>query len=85
MVPTQGRIVTAKGGRAVSNGCDTAPAVITRVWSQRENGAWLVNVTLFPDATDPRTVTSVYLYETEADIPEGLHQSTTSLYWPARV
>lgn len=85
MEPTQGRIVTAVGGRAVSNGCSTAPALITRVWEKNEDGTWTVNATLFPDATDPRTVTSVYLYDTEADIPADLHPQVTSLHWPARV
>ena len=85
--PSQGRIVTARGGRAVSNGCETAPALITRVFGQNENGSWTVNATLFPDATDPRTVTSVYLYEDEDALPADLADNprVTALHWPARV
>lgn len=86
--PSPARTVLAVGAAARSNGTDIAPAVITRVWSQREDGVWLVNATLLPDATSLITwVTSVYLYasEEQARAANGDNDAMTSLYWPARV
>lgn len=87
MTPTIGRIVTAVGLLARSNGTDECPAMITRVWSQREDGAWLVNATLFRDAASENYATSVYLFfDGEAArtvLAENEH--ATALHWPARV
>lgn len=84
--PSMCRIVAAVGGVAISNGGDQAPAIITHVWSEdKTKGAWLVNLTVFPDASNqPRTATSVYLYPDEEKARDSLGQyvSTTAAYWP---
>ena len=87
MEPSVGRMVTAVGAAALSNGAVDAPAVITRVWSQREDGAWLVNATVFPDATTLiRVVTSVYLFDdADAAVSACDNDATTALHWPERV
>lgn len=83
--PSPCRMVLAVGGKAKGNGCDVAPALITRVWSQREDGSWLVNATLFPDASPSAVVTSVYLFEDEPTARDSLaYAESTALYWPAR-
>ena len=84
--PSPARIVLAVGGKAKANGGDVAPAVITRVWSKREDGSWLVNATLLPDASAPAVATSVYLFEDEQAARDSLqHETATALYWPPRV
>lgn len=87
-VPTKGRVVIAEGLRARSNGDDSAPAMITRVWSRRDaDKAWLVNVTIFVDAAGPNIATSVYLYESADAARNALAENphATVLYWPERV
>jgi hypothetical protein len=85
--PTVGRIVLAVGFKAQANGTDVAPAIITRVWSQRDDGAWCVNAKLFRDASSCEDVTSAYLFDDEeaARSNNESHETTTSLHWPARV
>ena len=81
--PTVGRSVLVTGGAAVFNGADVAPAVITRVWSDD-----LVNVTVFPDASQGVCAcTSVRLFRDETaargardSAPEG--STTAYAYWP---
>lgn len=82
-----GRVVIAVGFKARSNGADVAPAMITRVWSQREDGAWLVNAKIFRDNGSEQDVTSVYLFDDEATARGNneSHETMTSLHWPARV
>lgn len=83
--PTQGRWVIAVGGKAVSNGTDTAPAVITRVWSEQEDRS-LVNATVQPDCAEQRFASSAYLFENEEAARASLtHPEQTALYWPPRV
>lgn len=83
--PSPARIVLAVGAKAQSNGTDTAPAIITRVWSEKDD-VWLVNATVLPDATDPVVATSVYLYADEEAARGSLqNEYTTALYWPPRV
>jgi hypothetical protein len=87
MEPSVGRIVTAVGAAALSNGAVDAPAVITRVFSQREDGSWCVNATVFPDATTLiRNVTSVALFD-DAEVAMAAcgNDSMTALHWPTRV
>lgn len=87
-VPSPGRIVTAVGMAARSNGVDTAPALITRIWSQRESdGAWMVNATIFRDNASPNYVTSAYLVYDEpgARALIGDNETMTALHWPVRV
>ena len=87
MKASQGRIVLAVGLAAVSNGTDVAPAVITRVWSDNEEaGTSMVNATVFPDnSTLIRTVSSVTLYADEETARASVSESSTALFWPARV
>lgn len=83
--PTMARTVIAVGGVATANGADQAPATITRVWSEdKTKGCWLVNLTVFPDASNqPRAATSVYLYPNEEQARGSLtHASSTAAYWP---
>lgn len=83
--PSLGRVVLAVGGKAVANGTDTAPATITRVWSEKD-GVHLVNATVQPDCAEQRFASSAYLYETEEAARATLsHPEMTALYWPPRV
>lgn len=75
--PTIGRIVHVVGPSAASNGADAAPAVITRVWSDRT-----VNVTLFPDAAVPAVASSVPLFEDEEDARAML--PSYAAFWPSK-
>lgn len=91
MQPTQGRIVIVSGTSVRSNGCDTAPAIVTRAWGQREDGAWVINATVLPDAGTPKALTSVALYAGAAEVeaardalPEHTRESVTLAYWPSR-
>lgn len=81
-----GCVVLAVGGKAASNGGDTCPAVITRVW-QENGGAWLTNARLLPDASNESpAVTSVYLFDDEQAARDSLkHEAMIALYWPPRV
>jgi hypothetical protein len=81
--PSVGRIIHVIGGPAHSNGAETAPAVITRVWSQHPAGGWVVNATVFPDASLPLFATSVRLRDTEEEA-RG-HLPSAAAYWPPRV
>lgn len=85
--PSLGRVVLAVGGKACANGSDTAPAVITRVWSpDEERQRWCVNVTVLPDCADPIQAPSSYLYADEESARASLsHESMTALFWPPRV
>lgn len=84
--PSIGRIVTAVGFLARSNGTDVAPAMITRTWGQHEDGTWTVNVTIFRDNAAENYATSVRLFDTEDEARASLqHETGTALHWPARV
>jgi hypothetical protein len=45
---------------AVSNGSDTHPGIVTRVWSET-----CANLTVFPDAASPVLMSSMTVYGTE--------------------
>jgi len=84
--PSPGRVVLAVGGKAKANGADVAPALITRVWGEREDGGWTVNMTVFPDCAEPRHAPSSVLYADETVAREKLsHDEMTAAYWPPRV
>lgn len=90
MKPSIGRIVIARGEAALGNSADEAPAMITRVWGQREDGAWTVNATVFPDGAisgaATRGVSSVGLYADEVAAKDAASlPGNTVLYWPPRV
>lgn len=87
--PSVGRMVIAVGFKARSNGTDVAPAIITRVWSQRDDDAWCVNVKLLLDAGGIEDATSAYLFADEpaarASIDGKGREYMTALHWPERV
>ena len=82
--PTLGRTVTVYG--LSSNGALEHPAVITRVWSDRDTagGPVAVNLTIFPDFADPVYRSSVMLYETDQEARASCHgiQGAIAAYWP---
>lgn len=92
MQPSQGRIVIVSGDAVRSNGCDTAPAVVTRTWGRNNDGSYTINALAFPDATMPVAVTSVRLYADETAVArarealaEHARESITIAHWPSRV
>lgn len=68
MKPSLGRVIITKGV-VNSTGTDEAPAIITRVWSDKEpaEAVVLVNATVFPDLASPRPQGSIQLFETRAE------------------
>lgn len=67
-----------------SNGAQLAPAVITRVWGiddTRSGDGQCANVTAFPDAADPISLTSVLIFDT----PEEAGEASMRGWWPPRV
>lgn len=73
-------MVMTVGAAARSNGADVAPAVITRAFSDT-----LVNAIVFRDAGGVQAVTSIRLFETEAEARGSLeYDSMTAGYWPPR-
>lgn len=87
--PSVGRVVIAVGFKARSNNADVAPAIITHVFSQRDDGAWCVNAKLLLDAGGVENVTSAYLFTDESVARESIagegREYMTALHWPARV
>lgn len=69
--------VIVVGRPAESNGADAAAGVVTRVWHEREDGSWLVNLTVFPDNNAPVSATSIPLYPT-ADAARAQLPSTAA-------
>jgi len=80
MIPSLGRIVLVPCDPQVNNGATIAPAVITRVWSDK-----MINVRVFGDnRNDTPALTSVELVEelpTYNPTGEGMHVWA----WPPRV
>lgn len=85
--PSVAQTVLAVGAFARSNGTDVAPAIITRVWGEREDGNWTLNVKVLPDAGGVNNATSVTLYADEESAREAIgdNQHATACFWPARV
>lgn len=82
--PSVGRIVifpaTALGGEN-NNGGESAPAVITRVWSDN-----MVNVRVLLDGNDTPWKTSVNLFQTPEEYAEARDAGRPfGCYWPPRV
>jgi hypothetical protein len=84
MKASLGRIVLVTGKYVTANGADTAPGIVTRVWSDD-----LVNVSAFPDiAGEVRRCTSIKIHP-DADaamawVAEDPNRSVAA-YWPPRV
>ena len=72
--PSLGRIVLFRSH--VSNGNSEHPALITRVWSDT-----CVNLTVFPDNSEPKLFTSVVLNEDT----DAAHAGQQAWRWPPRV
>lgn len=85
--PSIGRIITVVGQGARSNGTDVAPAVITRVWGERPDGAWTLNVRVFPDAGIGQNLTSILLWPDEDTARQAIEgkDSMSAAHWPTRV
>ena len=81
MQPTIGRVVIAQTNANFNNGANVAPAVITRVWGERPEGGWTINVKVLRDALSEEWKTSVVLFDTEEQAREyGLG----GCFWPPR-
>jgi hypothetical protein len=81
--PSVGRIVHAVLASPY-NGSDIAPAMVTRVWEQREDGSWSVNLTAFPDYSQHfLLMSSTRLFDTEEQARE--HLPSFAAFWPPRV
>ena len=65
-MPYIGQIVLAPADPNVNNGADTAPAVITRVWSEQ-----VVNLRILLDGAGVLWKTSSSLRESLEDVPVG--------------
>lgn len=80
--PSIGRIVIAPAEPIGNNGATEAPAIITRVFGQRHDGGWTVNVRQFLDGHGGEWKTSLALYDDEATArANGTHVA----WWPPRV
>jgi hypothetical protein len=87
--PSLGQTVLVTVHPTTNNGTDTAPAVITRVWSEV-----LVNVAVQLDGHNgTQAKTSVALYpdrdaldaakaKRDAEVPTGAEYVFTAAYWP---
>jgi hypothetical protein len=82
MQPSLGRIVIAQADPAFNNGSDAAPAIITRVWGDRGDGSWTVNVRIFLDGDETLWKTSWIVFDTEEQARE---YGPGGLWWPPRV
>lgn len=91
MKPSKGRIVHVAVSPDRNNGADSAPGIITRVWSDT-----MINLRLFADAapSDAEWMTSVPFYATRADLEAANSQMVMSAgarpplfgaYWPEQV
>lgn len=81
-----GRVCIVKGGVAMSNGSDRAPAIINRVWKDgggdTRNESVFINATAFPDYAPPVSVTNIKLYDTEREAIES--NDPVAAFWPTR-
>lgn len=80
---SQGRMVLLIGGVARSNGTDTAPAIVTRAWSDT-----MVNLIVYPDCAQPAVAPSITLFEDEQAARDWIaadEYRSTAAYWPPRV
>lgn len=85
--PSIGRIVFAIVDPTRNNGSEIAPAVITRVWEETDEGAWIVNYKILYDGeAAPGYATSARLYNDEraARAASGPLAGVSS-YWPPKV
>ncbi|MBM0275335.1 hypothetical protein [Micromonospora tarensis] len=81
--PSIGRVVIAFVDPIGNNGAQECPAVITRVWGERKDGGWTVNIKTLKDGNVDEWLTSVALFENEGAAMD--HDPKRSCYWPPRV
>lgn len=81
--PSPARMVMMGIAEHENNGADVCPAVVTRVWGQRPDGGWTVNVRCLPDSTETPWKTSVVLFETEEQARQ--YGIAGACFWPPRV
>lgn len=81
--PSLGRVVLVLVEPTTNNGSDTAPATVTRVWSEQQDGSWLVNVKVALDSVSDRWLTSIPLFGTEDDA--RAYTGPNAAFWPPRV
>jgi hypothetical protein len=67
-----------------NNGADVAPATITRVWSQADDGSWTINVRVLADGETVEWRTSISLYLDQAAADEAKPDGTSAGWWPPR-
>lgn len=86
MIPTIGRIVIVRHPSARSNGAETAPATVTRVWKgvDTRNEPSMVNITAFPDLSPAIGIGSVTLYDTEEEANAVVGPLGAAAWWPPR-
>lgn len=89
MKASLGRVIVVKGAVS-SNGAEVHPAIINRVWSDKDpdDAVVLVNVTIFPDCGAPVSMGSVRLFNTPEKAEAQLALQGYSMavgYWPERV
>ena len=80
--PSKGRIVIAQASPEGNNGDDTCPAVVTRVWGERPDGSWAINLKTLKDGPVDEWKTSVVLFDTEED---ARAYGLGGCFWPPRV
>ncbi|MFJ9887176.1 hypothetical protein ACIQRW_15080 [Streptomyces sp. NPDC091287] len=80
--PSLGLVVLVLVNPITNNGSDSAPATVTRVWEQHQDGSWLVNLKANLDApTSSKWFTSVRLFDTE---DQAQAHDSEAAYWPPR-
>lgn len=91
--PSIGRVVIVPADPASNNGATEAPAVITRVWAERPDGSWTINVRQLLDGDATKWKTSLALYDDETAAMTSPGVGTQDLiagpahvaWWPPRV
>lgn len=83
--PSLGQTVIVRANPGDFSGATEAPAIITRVWHEQPDGAWLVNVSVVHDNGPVTSRTSVSLFEDQAAADEAKPDSTSTAWWPPQV
>lgn len=86
MKPSIGRIVVYEG-TFKSNGTNCHPAIVNRVWSDKEpsDEKVLCNLTVFPDMAAPTSVGSIQIFDTRDAAKDVIASGQSVCYWPEQV
>lgn len=86
MKPSIGRIVVFNGS-IKSNGSQEHPALVNRVWSDKEpsEAVVLCNLTVFPDMGATTTVGSVQIFDSKDAAHSEIAGGRNCCYWPDKV